>query len=184
MKTLSIITTFYLSLVSLGLLGQHNLQDKVDNLKSVSDMPYICRDTIDTGGCGQTAFWTVVTEQLDIIPYLLHQLDDTTKTEAYVPYFGGKWTVADVAYSAIQEIINDIPTFAILGVPFDTDGCGYCAYWNHLRRDVKNRQEFKANVTKWYHDNKDKLIWVDSNKVLTCDCSFKHPNGGHYKVKN
>ena len=146
-------------------------------------MCYICRDTIDTYGCGQATFWTVVIEKENIIPYLIDKLNDTTKTTAIVQNFGGQWTVADIAYSALREIIIDIPTFELIGVPFDDNGCGYCAYWNHLREDLTNRQNFKKNLNKWYEINKSKLVWVESNRVLTCDCSFKHPNQGHFEIK-
>ena len=146
-------------------------------------MPYICRDTIDNFGCGQTAFWTVVMEKERIIPYLIEKLDDTTRTEAIVPNIGGNWTVSDIAYSALREIIKGIPTFDLLGVPFDKNGCGDCSYWFYLREDMKNRQNFKVKVNNWYLVNKEKLVWVESDRVLTCDCAFRHPNGGHFEIK-
>jgi hypothetical protein len=162
--------------------GQDSMQIKVDELRNITDMPYICRDTIDKDGCGQTIFWNVVKEKLEIIPYLIDKLDDTTKTCAYVPNTGGKWTVADIAFSAIQEIIVGIPTFDLLGVEFDKNGCGYCAYWFHLGDDIQNRFNFKIKVKDWYLINKNNLIWIKDDRIFTCECSFKHPNGGHYKV--
>lgn len=169
--------------MSLVLFGQDNLQDEVDKLNKITDMPYICRDTIDTDGCGDAIFWQVVKYKLDIIPNLINKLNDTTKTSASVPFMGGQWTVADIAFSAIQEIIKDIPTFDLLGVQYNPNGFGYNVYWYHLRADFNNRQEFKEKVTIWYKDNKNKLVWVVSDMTLTCDCSFKHPNGGHYELK-
>ena len=154
----------------------------IDSLKYVSEMAYIC-ESVDGVGCGDRIFWKVVRQKESIIPLLLDKLTDTTKTEAIVPNFGGQWTVADIAYTALEEIIKGVPTFELLGISFDSDGCGYCAYWNHLRKDFKNRVNFQNAVSTWYHKNKPDLVWVTSNDFLTCDCRGKHPNGGHFEVK-
>jgi hypothetical protein len=166
------------------LFGQNDLREKVRKLKEISDMPYICEGAINLPGCGQSAFWDIVKERDAAIPILLEFLDDTTSAIATVPNFGGNWTVGDIAYTALEEIIDGIPTFKLLGVKFDSKGCGYCVYWFHLRASYKNRQVFKANVIKWYNKNQGRLIWVQSNQTLTCDCRFNHPNGGHYELKH
>jgi hypothetical protein len=171
------------SLISFVQFGQDTYDIKISKLKNITDMPYICRDTIGEVGCGQDEFWDVIKGKKEIIPFLIETLDDTTKTSAYVPNFGGYWTVADISFQAINEIIKDIPTFDLLGVAFDSEGCGYCSYWNHLRKDINNRIAFKKNVSDWYDGIKDKLKWVKSDETLTCDCKFDHPNGGHYEIK-
>ena len=168
----------------------------IDSLRFVTDIPYACEILLDKNapynrdtliyniGCGDRFFWQVVKGKQEIIPLLLDKLDDTTQTEASVPYFGGQYTVADIAYTALQEIIKDIPTFELLKIKFDTNGCGYCSYWNHLRKNIKNRKKFKVAVTDWYDKNKANLVWVTSNQFLTCDISgINHPNGGHYEFK-
>jgi hypothetical protein len=165
------------------LFGQIDSSYVVSRFKNITDMPYICEGEVNKPGCGQTAFWDVVMKRDSSIPILLSILDDTTQTMASVPNFGGNWTIGDIAYNALEEIIDGIPTFKLLGVKFDKKGCGYCAYWNHLRDDYKNRQAFEARVTRWYYKNKNRLVWVQSNETLTCDCRFNHPNGGHYELK-
>ena len=96
--------------------GQVNAAQSVDSLRFVTDMPYIC----DGGeGCGDRLFWTVVKQQKSVVPLLIDRLNDTTETAVYVPNFGGLYTVADVAYYALEEIIHGIPTFKLLGVKFD-----------------------------------------------------------------
>lgn len=158
-----------------------SLQLMTDSLRFVTDVPYICRDSVYTNytvGCGDRIFWKVVKLGKDVVPYLINQLDDTTQTLAEVPNFGGYYTVADVAYVAMQEIIAGIPTFDLMEIEFDSLGCGYCAYWNHLRADISNRKHFQREVRKW-----EKTLggrWIDSDSVLTCDCAFRHPNSGHY----
>lgn len=162
-------------------LEKSSLKELSDSLKFVTDLPYICRDSVYSNyapGCGDRIFWKVVQQKKSIIPFLIDKLDDTTQTTVSVSYFGGYYTVADIAYVAMQEIIADIPTFQLLGVPFDKEGCGYCAYWNYVREDISHRRHFQKEVRKW----EDRLggRWVESPKVLTCDCRFPHPNGGHY----
>jgi hypothetical protein len=149
-------------------------------------MPYICRDTVTTelsNGCGDKIFWRIVEQKEDIIPFLLDKLSDTSLVEVAVPNFGGQYTVADIAFTALLEIIKGIPTFELLGVKFDKNGCGGCSYWDHLRRDIRNRKKFQTNVSNWYDRNKSNLVWVTSNQFLTCDCIGKHPNGGHYELR-
>jgi hypothetical protein len=173
----------FLSFNNLFLLGQVDLQTESGRLKYITDMPYICEGNIGSPGCGESAFWDIVKEKETAIPILIELLDDTTTTKATVANFGGNWTVADIAYSALKEIIKGIPTFELLGNRFDSDGCGYCSYWNYLREDYKNRQSFKQNIGNWYAQNKMKLVWIQSDETLTCDCRFKHPNAGHYEIQ-
>lgn len=145
-------------------------------------MPYICETGIDKN-CGDPIFWEIVKQKEMIIPDLIKKLDDTTTTEASVPNFGGFWTVADIAYAAMEEIIHRIPTFKLLNRKFDTGGCGYCEYWNYLRENYRNRDKFQTSLRIWYKNTKSKLAWVESNEFATCDCGGKHPNGGHFIVK-
>ena len=152
---------------------------QIDSLKFVKEMPYIC----ETGICGDKLYWDAVSIGRSNIELLIDKLDDTTSTTANVVLFGGNYTVADIAYCSLSEIIHNIPTFQLLGVPFDQEGCGYCSYWQHLNKDFSNRQKFKEAVNNWYHKNKDSLVWVESQNFSTCDCRGQHPNGGHYELK-
>lgn len=151
----------------------------IDSLKYIQEMPYICEMEL----CGDELYWNSIRLKLNTIEYLIEKLDDTTTTKANVKLYGGQYTVADIAYDVICEIIHDIPTFELLGVPFDKDGCGYCAYWNHLNESYDNRVKFKEAVKNWYHKNKENLIWVENNDFETCDCRGEHPNQGHYEIK-
>lgn len=162
-------------------------ESKIDSLKFVDDMPYICRDVIENGdsfnpGCGSKIYWDVVMLKKAALPLLLEKIDDSTSTEVSVPYFGYTYTVADIAYVAICEIIHGIPTFDLLPVNFDTNGCGYCSYWQHLNTDYQNRKDFQKALQYWCDSNKDNLVWVESNYFSSCDCSGIHPNKGHYEL--
>lgn len=181
MKRLIILLFFFPCLA----FAQMDTKKLVDSLKFVTDMPYICHTPLHSElsvGCGDRIFWQTVMQKQDAIPFLIDKLSDTTATEVSVPNFGGQYTVADIAYTALEEIIKDIPTFELLGVKFDEKGCGYCSYWYHLRK-LKNRKKFQKNVRDWYEKNKLNLVWVISKQILTCDCSAAHPNGGHFELK-
>ena len=152
---------------------------QIDSLKFVTEMPYICRYEL----CGDNLFWNVVRMRQGVIELLIDRLDDTTSTKANIMLFGGEYRVADIAYVALREIIQDIPTFKLLGVEFDKNGCGYCSYYNYLNKDYKNRQEFKTAVQNWYFQNINNLVWVTNNNFTSCDCQARHPNEGHYEIK-
>jgi hypothetical protein len=160
-------------------LGQVDNKKLVDSLKYVTDMPYMCESSLPYDiGCGSKIFWTVVQQKEAIIPLLIDNLTDTTTTPAYVPNLGGQYAVGDVAYFALNEIIDGIPTFKLLGVRFDKHGCGFCAYWNHLRADLKNRERFQKAVRQWYNKNKPNLVWVSSGAPFT-----GHHNGGMFHLR-
>jgi len=152
---------------------QDNYKKLTDSLKYVEEVPYI-------RNCDDPIFWRIVSKGLDIVPHLIDKMTDTKQLDYYVPNFGGKYTVADIAYQALEEIIGDIPTFELLGIEFDKSGCGYCTFWWHVRESKKNRKLFLQAVRKWYNDNKDALVWVESSHTVTGDC-FR-PGGGHYEV--
>lgn len=183
----SIILCIGLLITPAALHAQMDYEKLVDSLKFVTDMPYICHDGIDedsaASGCGSKIFWKVVKSRDSVIAALINKLDDTTLPEASVPYLDYDYRVADVAYTALTEIVFNIPTFELLGVPFDENGCGYCSYWQHLNKSYSNRIKFKKAVKKWYDANRAKLVWVKSNNFSSCDCGGPHPNGGHYELK-
>jgi len=167
-------------------------QKLIDSLKYVYDMPYICHHIHNLNeleekqkqqiGCGDLLFWKMFQKKESIIPELIDKLTDTTSTTVFVPNIGGYYTVADIAYNAILEIIKGIPTFELLEIKPKENTCIACLYWSHLRDDISNRKKIQKNLRKWYSENKTKLVWVKSPMVLTGECSFPHPNGGHYEL--
>lgn len=170
------------------LFGQNEIKHQLDSLQYITDMPYICRDNVENShelsvGCGDKVFWNVVKQKDRAIPFLLEKLNDSTMSEANVPNFSYNYSVSDIAYVALEEIIHGIPTFELLGVEFDKEGCGYCSYWQHLNENYQNRKNFKIAVQNWYNFNKDKLIWMENNEFSSCDCSGTHPNKGHFELK-
>ena len=154
----------------------------IDDLKNVESMPYICRGEIVDEGCGDTLFWKVVKMKLDVVPALIEKLDDTSSTNMFVPNLSYHWTVADIAYSAINEIIEGIPTNHLLGNNTNSSECPACFYWKHFNLEFKHRQDFKLAVSEWFENNRELLQWKSSESTLTCDCTFKHPNHGYYFV--
>jgi hypothetical protein len=165
--------------------------NQVDSLKFVLEMPFICPTGIEdnkmSSGCGDDLYWNVVSLEQNVIELLIDKLDDTTVTQAFVPMYGYKFTVADLSLWALVEIVRDIPTFKLMRVKEDKSGeyaSSYKPYWDFVNKGIKNRQKFKVAVRNWYHKNKDNLVWVESNYFSSCDCSGKHPNGGHFRLKN
>lgn len=155
--------------------AQTPLPQLVDSLRFVRDMPYICEGG---SGCGDSHFWNVVRQKQAIVPFLIEKISDTTEIEVFVPNFGGYYSIGDVAYTAMTEIIHGIPTFKLLGVKFDKHGCGYCAYWNHVRENPLQRLKFQKKVRQWYERNKNHLTWVNSNGRWD-----QTPNKGYFEFR-
>ena len=115
-------------------------------------------------------------------------MDDTTKTEASVANFGGNYTVADVAYEAISEIIQGLPTLEFAEDPNNPEPRdGYWGYWNYTRRSLENRMKFKERVKEWYINNKVDLEWFEYTRKFRTAPDWKfdkniHPLGGYYKL--
>lgn len=163
-------------------IAQDAIKQRVDSLQYVQNMPYLCGGGY-INGCASQVYWDVIILKDTAIPYLIDKLNDSTTTYASVSLFGIYYTTADIAYWALQEIIHGIPTLQLMGLKPDATSCNFCAYWDHLRKDYRNRIRFQKAVRKWYKKNKQHMIWVVSNKFENCDCGSKHPNGGHYEVK-
>ena len=165
-------------------LGREKWLDCIQRFDEINQMPYICEsiELVGTWGCGDSIYWGAVQGKEKAIPYLIEKISDSTLTEASVPFFGGNYTVGDIAYTALGEIIDGIPTFELMPVEFNENGCGYCSYWRHLRESHENRVSFKEAVANWYSKNKNKLEWVEGNRPLSCDCWFPHPNNGYFSL--
>lgn len=181
-----VVYLLLLLLLPSNLFSQVDIGHYIGKLKYVDNMPYICKkgnhELLE--GCGHKVFWELVKQKEKSIPFLLEKLNDTTITKAVVPYFGYNYSVADIAYTALREIIHNIPTFELLGVKFEQEGCGYCVYWRHLNEKYQNRLKFQIAVQNWYDSNKNNLIWVESSSFSSCDCGDRHPNNGHYELKS
>ncbi len=186
--------TLLLLLLPCLTFAQADIKNQIDSLKFVTEVPYAGEIMINKEnlynadtfvyniGCGDRFLWNVVKLKEKAIPYLLELLDDTTETPASFPYSGGQCTVGKIAFIALEEIIHGIPTADLLKVnPADYD-CGICYYHIALSKK-KNRVQFKKAVKQWYEQNKVNLVWTNRPGFATCECSGKHPSGGHFELK-
>jgi len=159
----------------------------IDNFANVEDMPYIC-DRIDNSewavGCGDSIFWDAVSQGREIIPYLLERICDSTQSKAYVPNFGGIYTVGDISLVALQMLVWDIPVLELAEDPNHPEPRnGYWGYWKYVRRNHENRVKFGERVIAWYESKKDHLVWIESGEIRECDCGIlENPAGGHFEI--
>jgi len=170
------VISIFCFVISFSAFGQENYAKLVDSLRYVWAVPYM-------ENCYDSVLCEIISKGKAIVPDLINKMtDDEVLKEMYIPFFPAEYTVADIAYVAIQEIIPDIPTYKLLGISLDKD-CGSCSYWKHLQ-SKKNRKKFQKNVRIWYEKNKDNLVWVENPDSamgwVTGDCSQPHPLGGHY----
>ncbi|MDB5283592.1 MAG: hypothetical protein JWO06_2667 [Bacteroidota bacterium] len=163
--------------ISESFCQQGDLGRKVSELGRINSMP-------GTSALGDSLYWNIVKERLAIVPYLINRIDDSSRTNAHVELFGGDFTLGDICYSALQDIIPEIPTLQLIRKSGCTDpDNGYWNYWLFLRKDAQNRRKFKKEVANWFAINRDKLIWVNSKYNPNQDNKFPNPAGGYYKLK-
>ncbi|MDR6969591.1 hypothetical protein J2X31_003624 [Flavobacterium arsenatis] len=163
--------TFFL--FAIGINGFAQLST-VEDIKNIKDIPYI-------ENCNDPIFWNLVKQGKKNIPDLIDKLtDETVLKDVFVPMFGGEYTVADASLVVLNEKIKGIPIFELIGKKFSKE-CGYCTYWYFVRERKKNRMLLQKKVKKWYLENEQKLVWVESKSSLTGDCFS--PVNGHYEIK-
>jgi len=152
-------------------------------LADVKDMPgqctALCRGAPQ---CGDAAFWRVVRDGQAAIPFLIASLDDATPTSAKVPIIGGIYTKADVAKTALTEIVADFRAMELVGIK--NPECPACTWWDFVRASPANRKLVKRRVAQWFDRHGAHLVWKDEDFLTSGDCvnDCEHPAGGHYHI--
>lgn len=163
--------------LGIELFTVEDLKPYTDSLQYISDVPYI-------QNCEIPLFWKIVGKGHSMVPLLIDKLTDTTVLEnTNVRFWGGNFTVADMALVVLQEIFADIPIYELMGIDLSAD-CGSCAYWDYVRNNNKNRKVFQKAFRRWYDSIKENLIWEESYSSLTGDCFKGGDVKGHYRVHN
>lgn len=179
------------------LFAQAGKKEFREILRKVADAPYTCEyliideipgvstDTfIFNTGCGDSLFWNIVkTKDKGIMP-LISLLDCRELSAAPVPYCGNNYTVGVLAYMALSEIINGLPSISESLPPgSEEEGTAWCGCLQVMRQDPAKVKIFKKTIARWYRKNRKELVWVYSDSFSTLDaCSFNHPNKGHYEI--
>jgi hypothetical protein len=170
-------------LIFLSCQQKYIYEVKVQQLKQAKELPYFVKLS------GDSIFWEIIKERKSIIPTLISHIDDTVSTKAFVPNFGGNYTVGDACVMALQEIIEGFPTLALLGSDsLAIQEYGYGAYWQYVRENYENRTVLKEKARVWYIRNKHNLIWVEDKKLYPQsddeNSSLRiHPANGYYIVR-
>jgi|GEM_PF-6928382 len=147
-----------------------------DSLKYTAGIPA-------TGNCDTSdIFWRVVKLKDKAIPGLLLNLEDTTETKVAINM--QEWyTVADIAYIALREIIDTLPVPVLTGAePPITEDSGYNSYRQYPGIHPARRKMLKKAVTEWYYSHKQNLVWKDNDTLFMPGCQEKHPNRGRYRL--
>lgn len=95
-------------------------------------------------------FRKVVSYDRDAAWPLIAMLNETATTGITAAPFPYEYTVGDVAYLALQQIIPDIPTMKLLGIKDHDPADGYWPYWRKLNENPRNRRKFRRAVERWY----------------------------------
>jgi len=170
----------FLSLVSISFAQNINYEIKAQKVFEINSMPYAIEYS------GDTLYWNLVKDGLGIVPFLIEKLDDSSSTQINVELTGGYYTIADISNFIIWDIIRDLPVFELTGSNKQLfESCGICYYWNYLRSNHSNRKKYKEDVSKWFYENVNNLVWFDDNEEFkggTHNFPRKHPAGGYYLI--
>lgn len=163
--------------------GQSITSEIREKILNISDMPYICHDfEIGSFGCGDESFWSVVKLKNNAILALIELLDDTTQTKVNFPNYGGQMTVADIALTALAEIIYSLPNpnefFDIKAI----DESWWISNLNWLQRSPDNRKSYKTKIEEWYKSNESNLLWTKGAQFHCGDLNGVRPNDGFYRL--
>ena len=112
-------------------------------------------------------YWELVAEGLEVVPAAIALIDDTTETKAAVPNWGGNYTVGDIAFSIITDMIEDIPVWEM--IQGKKDYLGQNVYFEFVRDNFQNRIFLKTALSQWFAKNRDSLIWMESKDYFTND---------------
>ena len=72
-------------------------------IEHITDVPYIPELS------GDSSYWNLVVQGKSIIPALISNLTNTTKTNISIPNWGGEYCYGDIAFSILEHIIVGIP---------------------------------------------------------------------------
>lgn len=156
MRHVKIITILaILFVVNTKTIAQTTDRQLVDKIVQINDIPYV-------GNFGDSLYWKIVAEGLDIVPNLIELIDDTTTTKATIPNWGGYYCVGDIAFRMINDIIFQIPILNFIQTK--TDYVGEKIYFEFVQYDFQNMVHLKNELSKWFVANKDSLEWVNNKK--------------------
>ncbi len=130
------------------------VKDCAREIKRITDVPYLPELS------GDSIYWNLVVQGKDIVPCLISNLDNTTKTDINIPNWGGVYCVGDIAFSILDEIIHNIPIEDFIQKNKTYPKSEDLTYFSFVSFKKSNRRFLKKEMRNWYKENKDKLEWV------------------------
>ena len=160
-----------------------NDDECIKELALVKDVPYSPELS------GDSIYWSLVIRGKNIIPCLISNLTNTTKTNINIPNWGGYYCLGDIAFSILCHIVHDIPIKEIIMEKKDYPSDKDITYFSFVSYGESNRQFLQKKLLQWYEENENKLIWVvDTTSYRTSidwySKSNQNPAHGYYMVSN
>ena len=160
-----------------------NDDECIKELALVKDVPYSPELS------GDSIYWSLVIRGKNIIPCLISNLTNTTKTNINIPNWGGYYCLGDIAFSILCHIVHDIPIKEIIMEKKDYPSDKDIIYFSFVSYGESNRQFLQKKLLQWYEENENKLIWVvDTTSYRTSidwySKSNQNPAHGYYMVSN
>ena len=152
-------------------------------LAAVKDVPYSPELS------GDSNYWALVIQGKNIIPCLISNLTNTTKTNINIPNWGGYYCLGDIAFSILCHIVHNISIEEIISEKDDYPSDEDLTYWSFVSYKKSNRRFLQKKLLHWYEENENNLIWVvDTTCYRTSNDwyykSNQNPAQGYYMVSN
>lgn len=184
MNRTRLIITSLLIILCINAISQNS--NILTELNGIKDVPYLPKSH---GNCPDSIYWNLVKEGLGVIPDLIDCIISTDSTQIPIPNWGGYYTIGDIAFAIICDIIHGLPLqdFYSKGI-ISKENETYLTYHSFVCSSEGNRQILRHQLKKWFRKHRSELIWVkdDSEWKPPKNCKYiinRNPAGGYY-MKN
>jgi hypothetical protein len=195
MKKAFLFLCFILSLSSFGI----NLDSLVSQkLKSIKHLPLVKKgklnwdfknlesSTIDpdtTIHCGDSTYWELIKMQKSIIPALISNITDTTKTTIPIPCSKETLTIGGLAVLILDQIIG-IPYAQVTQMQWCVvkPNCGFNSTSGFIPYVQNKPAKFQKQLMTWYLERQSKIETFEISKPN--ECSLKHNAIYRCTIKN
>jgi len=133
---------------------------RIAEIRRVPSMPFY--------DSGDFAYWEVVRRGLSAVPDLIILVEDTTPSGIPASNYGGEYSLGDLAFIALQDIVHGLPYLATPHGPRN-----FNEYLDFVRSSPENRKALRSKLGKWFLNVRMNLRWVSATA---------HPAGGWFEL--
>ena len=151
--------------------GQADILTKIDSIRYLGNEALNCNSVI----------WRIVAQKDVAIPGLIDLIADSAVTSMeYECKTNDPMKVGDIAFYVLDHIVS-IPITEVTSRQFDLFNSNGCQAWVYQYID-DNRLTCQKQVSKWYFENKSKLVWQEYEQKYLTECRRENNISGYYRM--